>query len=115
MPAGASSDPLASGGAEPLTLASRLTALAIGSIGWGPRAPTDAIGREAHGGEESPLAPPSDDEGVERIVADPDSPTSRLLEQAARRSLPASQHGTPTKVCVPVCARGLSELFSNLA
>jgi hypothetical protein len=38
----------------------------------------------------SPLAPPSDDEdlsGPSRIVADPDSPTSRLLEEAAQLSL----------------------------
>jgi hypothetical protein len=30
-----------------------------------------------------------------RLVADPDSPTSRLLERAARRSLAASAHSTP--------------------
>ena len=44
----------------------------------------------------------SDEEvdGVQRLAPDPDSPTSRLLEQAARRSLQEAQHrkGTPEKV-----------------
>lgn len=47
------------------------------------------------------LSPPplSDDEleGAQRLRPDPDSPTSRLLEAAARRTLAASQHNTPEK------------------
>jgi hypothetical protein len=51
---------------------------------------------------ESPLSPPSDDEdalaGAERLVPDPDSPTSRLLLRAARRSLQeAEASSTPER------------------
>ena len=48
---------------------------------------------------DSPLSPPSDEEaGPQRLVADPDSPTSRLLERAARRSLQqAEASSTPER------------------
>lgn len=49
---------------------------------------------------ESPLSPPSDDEnalaGAERLVPDPDSPTSRLLLRAARRSLREAEENSST-------------------
>lgn len=48
----------------------------------------------------SPLSCPSDEDelqGASRIVADPDSPTSRLMEQAARRSLTEANVGTPER------------------
>ena len=62
----------------------------------------------------------SDEElgGVERLVQDPDSPTSRLMEQAARRSLAesVSRKGTPEKVgrdgaaCQPLHGRAARPL-----
>ena len=49
---------------------------------------------------DSPLSPPSDDEdalaGAERLVPDPDSPTSRLLLRAARRSLREAEESSST-------------------
>jgi hypothetical protein len=49
---------------------------------------------------ESPLSPPSDDDdalaGAERLVPDPDSPTSRLLLRAARRSLREAEESSST-------------------
>lgn len=47
------------------------------------------------------LAPHTITPTCDRLVADPDSPTSRLLERAARRSLAASARSTPEKVRVP--------------
>jgi hypothetical protein len=55
---------------------------------------------EAQVASESPLSPPSDDEdalaGAERLVPDPDSPTSRLLLRAARRSLREAEESSST-------------------
>ncbi|KAH7622906.1 putative 5-hydroxyisourate hydrolase [Nannochloris sp. 'desiccata'] len=49
---------------------------------------------------DSPLSPPSGDEdvlaGAERLVPDPDSPTSRLLLRAARRSLREAEEFSST-------------------
>lgn len=45
----------------------------------------------------SPLGSDGELEEPKRLVADPDSPTSRLLERAARRSLASSAHSTPDK------------------
>ncbi|KAL4448994.1 hypothetical protein ABPG77_007711 [Micractinium sp. CCAP 211/92] len=45
----------------------------------------------------SPLGSDGELEGPKRLVADPDSPTSRLLERAARRSLASSAQSTPDK------------------
>lgn len=51
-------------------------------------------------GEESPLSTISDDEddlAGRRLVADPDSPTSKLLERAAQRSLRDAELTTPER------------------
>ncbi|GAB4820234.1 hypothetical protein N2152v2_007280 [Parachlorella kessleri] len=68
----------------------------------GPRSRGQAAQQQAEdaAGTLSPLSL-SDEEvdGVQRLAPDPDSPTSRLLEEAARRSLQEAQHkkGTPGK------------------
>lgn len=48
-------------------------------------------------GHKNMTGPPPLGPGCCRLVADPDSPTSRLLERAARRSLASSAQSTPDK------------------
>ncbi|KAI3430402.1 hypothetical protein D9Q98_004997 [Chlorella vulgaris] len=64
--------------------------------------PVPIVGAPPLADEESdPLSPlsdlGSDEDAPRRLVADPDSPTSRLLERAAQRSLASSARNTPEK------------------
>lgn len=80
-----------------------LSASPVGISGQKPSAVktlTGSCGGSPSGGGLSPPALSDDEfEGAQRLRPDPDSPTSRLLEAAARRSLEnaASQQTTPDK------------------
>ncbi|PSC67166.1 sulfur stress regulator [Micractinium conductrix] len=56
----------------------------------------EALAHDSEGEGLSPLGSDIED-GPRRLVEDPDSPTSRLLERAARRSLASSAQATPER------------------